>query len=291
MDYSFFATTSVLLSSIPYSFHYIKIFHLLLVLILVVLDHSILSFLLLSLQIHVLLLLLFALLSDSLQLKNHIISQLNPIVYSSQPLIISSDSNCYKINQNGWTSIYVNEGYCNDITSDINISNNPCLQSSVVKKKSLMYVNSLTISNNPLLQTIETDGTTSYSTGAFEFLKTFVLISSINHLSPLLTQIILHWLLFLLVLLLVCIQLKSLSQVFNHSFFSSDLPKLTSFYVGEAGLRDTRTLVMSGFILILLFINRSSSSQLFLSWASISSWNKIYYSLQCSFYKWSTYST
>ena len=100
---------------------------------------------------------------------------------SSQPLVISSNSNCYKINQNGWTSIYVNEGYCNGITGDINISNNPCLQSIVVKKKSLMYVNSLTISNNPLLQTIETDGTVSYSTGAFENLKSFVLISSIIH--------------------------------------------------------------------------------------------------------------
>ena len=179
--YSFITITSISLTSISYSFHYIKIFHLLLVLILVVLDHSILSLLLLSLQIHVLLLLLFALLSDSLQLKNHIISQLNPIVCSSQPLVISSNSNCYKINQNGWTSITVNEGYCNDITSDINISYNPCLQSIVVKKKSFMNVNSLTISNNPLLQTIETDGTVSYSTGAFENLKSFVLISSIIH--------------------------------------------------------------------------------------------------------------
>ena len=95
-------------------------------------------------------------------------------------LIISSNSNCYKINQNGWTSIYVNQGYCNDITSDLNISNNPCLQSIVVKKKSFMNVNSLTISNNPLLQTFETDGTTSYSYSAFENLKSFVIISS-NH--------------------------------------------------------------------------------------------------------------
>ena len=184
-------STSISLTSISYSFHYIKIFHLLLVLILVVLDHSILSLLLLSLQIHVLLLLLFASFSDSLQLKNHIISQLNPISCSGS-LIISSNSNCYKINQNGWTSITVNEGYCNDMTSDINISYNPCLQSIVVKKNSYMYVNSLTISNNPLLQTIEADGTISIATGAFEFLKTTVVISSINIIHPLLTQIILH---------------------------------------------------------------------------------------------------
>ena len=75
----------------------------------------------------------------------------------------------------------MNEGYCNDITSDINISYNPCLQSIVVKKKSFMNVNSLTISNNTLLQTIETDGTVSVATGAFEFLKTTVVISSIIH--------------------------------------------------------------------------------------------------------------
>ena len=96
---------------------------------------------------------------------------------SSQPLIISSNSNCYKINQNGWTSITVNEGYCNDITSDINISYNPCLQSIVVKKKSFMNVNSLTISNNPLLQTIETDGTCSYE-DSLQNIKLYVLISS-----------------------------------------------------------------------------------------------------------------
>ena len=75
----------------------------------------------------------------------------------------------------------MNEGYCNDITSDINISYNPCLQSIVVKKKSFMNVNSLTISNNPCLQTIETDGTTSIATGAFENLKSSVLISSNIH--------------------------------------------------------------------------------------------------------------
>ena len=95
-------------------------------------------------------------------------------------LIISSNSNCYKINQNGWTSIYVNQGYCNDITSDLNISNNPCLQSIVVKKKSFMNVNSLTISNNPILQTIETDGTVHWD-GSFQNTKTTVVISSIIH--------------------------------------------------------------------------------------------------------------
>ena len=76
----------------------------------------------------------------------------------------------------------MNEGYCNDITSDLNISNNPCLQSIVVKKRAFMNVNSLTISNNTLLQTIETDGTVYYGDSAFENLKTTVVISSIIHI-------------------------------------------------------------------------------------------------------------
>ena len=101
-----------------------------------------------------------------------------PVICDPQPLVISSNSDCYKINQNGWTSITVNEGYCNSITGDINISNNPCLQSIVVKKRAFMNVNSLTISNNPLLQTIETDGNTSYNSNPFENLKSYVLISS-----------------------------------------------------------------------------------------------------------------
>ena len=68
-----------------------------------------------------------------------------------QDLVIQSDNQCSRLKMVGWKNITVNEGYCNDITSDINISNNPCLQSIVVKKKSFMNVNSLTISNNPLL--------------------------------------------------------------------------------------------------------------------------------------------
>ena len=46
-----------------------------------------------------------------------------------------------------------------------------------------MNVNSLTISNNPLLQTIETDGTTNWE-GSFQDIKSFVLISSNTHFIP-----------------------------------------------------------------------------------------------------------
>ena len=76
----------------------------------------------------------------------------------------------------------MNEGYCNDITSDINISYNPCLQSIVVKKKSFMNVNSLTISNNPLLQTIEADG--ADGEGSFRNIKTTIVISSNTNFIP-----------------------------------------------------------------------------------------------------------
>ena len=156
-------------------------------------------------------------------MKNQIISQLSPITCYSQPLVISSNSNCYKINQNGWTSILVNEGYCNDITSDINISYNPCLQSIVVKKKSFMNVNSLTISNNTLLQTIETDGTTSYSTGAFENLKSFVIISS------------------------------------NHYYYllNTDNPSLTSITIGDGSCYIATKITLSSILSFILFIRSS----------------------------------
>ena len=149
-----------------------------------VLDHSILSFLLLSLQIHVLLLLLFASLSDSLQLKNHIISQLNPIVCSSQPLVISSNSDCYKINQNGWTSITVNEGYCNSLTTNLIISDYSCLETLYFKKNSLKNLNSVVINNNPLLRSIDIEygnggwsANDSRNTGVFYSVKSVTLSS------------------------------------------------------------------------------------------------------------------
>ena len=153
--YSFFTITSVSLTCIFYTFHYIKIFHLRQVLILVVLDHSILSLPLPLFQILVFLL-SFSSSSDSLQLKNQIISHLNPISCNGS-LLVSSDSDCSKLYQNGWTSITVNEGLCNSMTNNLTISDNPCLESIVIKKNSLRNLNSLVISNNTQLSNIVTE--------------------------------------------------------------------------------------------------------------------------------------
>ena len=95
-----------------------------------------------------------------------------------QDLVVQSDNQYSQLTMIGWKNITVNEGYCNGITSDINISYNPCLQSIVVKKKSFMNVNSLTISNNPHLQTMQTYGT-KWGDSAFENLESYVIISSI----------------------------------------------------------------------------------------------------------------
>ena len=122
----------------------------------------------------------------SINLKNQISSSLefdHNVV--CQPLTISSDSDCNKLLQNGWKSITVNEGLCNSMTNNLTISYNPCLESIVIKKNSLKYLNSLIISNNPQLSSIVIeDGNGGYSgndsrnTGSFYYVEN-VEISSI----------------------------------------------------------------------------------------------------------------
>ena len=94
----------------------------------------------------------------SINLKNQISSSLeydHNVV--CQPLTITSNSDCNKLLQNGWKSITVNEGLCNSMTNDLSISYNPCLESIVLKKNSLIYLNSLIISNNTQLSSIVTE--------------------------------------------------------------------------------------------------------------------------------------
>ena len=76
---------------------------------------------------------------------------------SAEDLIISSNTNCEKLHETGWKSIIVYEGYCNSIQEDLIIGNNPCLQSINLYKNSLKKLNSLTITNNPQLQSIVTN--------------------------------------------------------------------------------------------------------------------------------------
>ena len=180
--FSFFSISNVSLKSISYSFHYIKIFHLRPVLILVVLDHSILSLPLPLFQILVFLL-SFSSSSDSLQVKSQIISHLNPISCSGS-LIVSSNSDCSKLYQNGWTSITVNEGYCNSLTTNMIISDYSCLETLYFKVNSLKYLNSLIIKDNPLLRSIDIEdgnggwnGNDSRNTGVFYYVKSLTLSS------------------------------------------------------------------------------------------------------------------
>ena len=132
----------------------------------------------------VIFILLFHIVSSNLQTM--IISSLGIRSCSAaQSLTVSSDSDCEKLFENGWKSITVNEGLCNSMTSNLTISDNPCLETIVIKKNSLKNLNSLVISNNPQLSSIETEdgdggwsGNDSRNTGAFYYVKS-VKISSI----------------------------------------------------------------------------------------------------------------
>ena len=68
-------------------------------------------------------------------------------------LEITNDNDCYKIQYPCWSSIIVYANLCNNITSDISISNSNNLESIVVKEWSFRNVSSLTVSNNPSLKT------------------------------------------------------------------------------------------------------------------------------------------
>ena len=72
-------------------------------------------------------------------------------------LEITNDNDCYKIQYPCWSSIVVYANLCNNITSDISISNSNYLESIVVKEWSFRNVSSLSISNNPSLKTFVVD--------------------------------------------------------------------------------------------------------------------------------------
>ena len=78
-------------------------------------------------------------------------------------LVITSDSDCEKLHQDRWTSITVNSGLCNSMRGNLSISNYPCLQSIVLKRNTLKYLNSFVISNNPQLTTLTIEDGTWYS--------------------------------------------------------------------------------------------------------------------------------
>ena len=89
-------------------------------------------------------------------------------------LVITSDYDCVKIQERGWKSITVNSGRCNNMKDDLFISNNPCLQSIVLKRNTLKYLNSFVISNNPQLTTLTIEDGTYYSDTNIESVGAFV---------------------------------------------------------------------------------------------------------------------
>ena len=104
----------------------------------------------------VIFLLLFHIVTSNLQ--TIIISSLGiDSCSAAQSLTVSRDSDCDSILENGWKSITVNSGLCNAMTSNLTISNYPCLESIVIKKNSLKNLNSLVISNNTQLSSIVTE--------------------------------------------------------------------------------------------------------------------------------------
>ena len=66
----------------------------------------------------------------------------------------------------------MNEGLCNSLTSNLTISNNPCLLLIDIKKNSLKNLNSLVISNITQLSSIITgDGEYGENNGVFYYVK------------------------------------------------------------------------------------------------------------------------
>ena len=85
------------------------------------------------------------------QISNHLYTIPTTSICGS-PLVIQDDSDCYKLNQSGWSSIIVNEGLCNSMTESLTISNNNCLQYIYIQTDSLKSVDSLSLSSLPELE-------------------------------------------------------------------------------------------------------------------------------------------
>ena len=93
-------------------------------------------------------------------------------------LLVSQESDCSRLTESHWSYIYVNEGLCNSITSNLVISDYSSLVSFVVKRNSLKNVNGLFLRNIPHLKrlVIEYDG--NKDTSAFAKVKEIEFSSS-----------------------------------------------------------------------------------------------------------------
>ena len=61
------------------------------------------------------------------------------------------------IYESGWSSITVKEGYCNSLSGDLVISNNPCLQYIYLQDNTLSNIQSIVLSNLTNLSLIRTE--------------------------------------------------------------------------------------------------------------------------------------
>ena len=85
------------------------------------------------------------------QISNHLYTIPTTSICGS-PLVIQDDSDCYKLNQSGWSSIIVNEGLCNSMTGSLSIANNNCLQYIYIQYRSLKNIAILSLSSLPELK-------------------------------------------------------------------------------------------------------------------------------------------
>ena len=84
----------------------------------------------------------------------------------AQDLIVDEDSKCYNIFQPKWKSITVNTGLCNTITSSFSIAGHECLETISIHRSSFMNLNTLMITNNNALTSIEIQGGNNEGNGA-----------------------------------------------------------------------------------------------------------------------------
>ena len=72
----------------------------------------------------------------------------------AKDLIVTSDAECSELLLTHWTTIVVNEGLCNDMEEDLDISNYSDLESLVIGDNALKNVPQVIFRNLPVLKTL-----------------------------------------------------------------------------------------------------------------------------------------
>ena len=69
-------------------------------------------------------------------------------------MVVTSDAECSELLLTHWNTIVVNEGLCNDMEEDLDISNYSDLESLVIGDNSLKNVPQVIFRNLPVLKTL-----------------------------------------------------------------------------------------------------------------------------------------